>query len=1327
MKTSRLLLLLTAFLLGINAEVLSQPWTYNFGTGTGTHTSNTASTSFLPSPPSGTARVRVGTNPGSIALVNPGVSGLGSGSELQITSNTGSSSTTKFSVHDFAAGNNGYVKFRISFRGGTNGVYNFSLGDGSSFSDNNAMNNTQIFAGLRWSLGASNAITYNVLNNTTYGTTGISNTTTLFTQDTATVYLVEIYANNSNAGIDYERSATAYNLPADSWDLWVDGTRVGTALASGALANNTNFDSYAFNHQVSATTPGTLYLDDIEYSNSLPVSVTPGVVINPGSHDFGNLGVGNSSAGQTFSISGTNLTGAPGNITITAPNTDFEVSTDNIAFSGTINIPYNAATLNSTNFFVRFSPQSGGSKTGNLSFTGGGLASSPAIGISGIATTSSTTSNVIIAAGFSEPENIDYASYQATDISDVNSIEVARFTVQDGGNGLNDADVLATTLTAISFTVSGHANLRRVALYDGSTELGELAAGSTSSFSGLSLAVNDNSSKNLSIRATFAASVTDRAQLSFTVNSVNAQVAGSLFAAADGGAATTSLTGDKNKIQVTATVLAFQQQPSNAGVGSNMSPSVIIRSNDALGNLDTDFSGNIAITSSGTLTGSPVIVASVSGTATFSSLSHSVAGSNLTLTAKRNPENDRDVTSSSFNVVLTPAAGEIVINQLSPDYSGASNEYVELVNKTNKTFDLSLLKLSYQSSSGSSGSAGGNLSGTLAPYSFWLLSPDASITVGQTQALERDGNIAAGFAGSNGQIALQIIGDNTIIDAVGYGTLSGGTFSEGAAVANPPSDGGLKRTADGEDTNANTADFSTVTQANIYLRNSGSRLTQTGATLEAGTYTELIVNGNTNIGGAVTVNRRLTLVNGTLTTLNNLILRSVSSDSTAIVTGGTNASISGQVTVELYLPWLSANNNGYRFVSHPLRNAPPLNTITNLPAGTNTVIGYDEDMNTTQGGYGALNDRTVTLGLGKSIGVWTNAVNTLRFTGELQLDALSTVSLDYAGTSTGWNFMGNPFPGALDWDEVTRSATVNNACYVWIKDNISAGSGSWGTYINGTAANGGSRYLATGQGFVVKATGSSPAPTLGFPLSARVSNQNISYHVSPPNREELRIRVSRWDNGSRYETVVKFDPLATSFFDPALDAEMMSDARPITPDLYTQDASGLRYTINTQPMPGLEHQIMPLQLETFGKGDFSFDFDLTQLRAVERLELEDTKINRFYQVMNNYQHVFQTDSNDAVGRFRLHFNRQQRTDANVSVASQTLSQVNIYSYGSELFVIGLETADAVQLTDLSGRTICEYRNVNLTSGALKPMVASGTYLVRLIAKGGCKTVKVVIQ
>lgn len=261
-------LVLIAMLLSIG--VWGQ-WTYDFGTGTGTFTSSTASTSFLPTPTSGTSRVRVGTNPGSFVLANPGIS-LGTNSELQFTSNTGSASTSKFSIYDYTASKIGYVKYKIAFNGGTNGVYNFTIGDGATFGDNNAISTAQIFSGIEFSLLASNAVTYKVLNNTTYGTTGISNSTTLFSQSTSNEYLIEAYMNNNTTSTNYVRSGTSYSLASSTWDLWVNGTKVGTNLAKGGLASNVNIDSFAFNHQASATTPGIIYLDDLEYSNTLPTA-----------------------------------------------------------------------------------------------------------------------------------------------------------------------------------------------------------------------------------------------------------------------------------------------------------------------------------------------------------------------------------------------------------------------------------------------------------------------------------------------------------------------------------------------------------------------------------------------------------------------------------------------------------------------------------------------------------------------------------------------------------------------------------------------------------------------------------------------------------------------------------------------------------------------------------------------------------------------------------------------------------------------------------------------------------------------------------------------
>lgn len=88
--------------------------------------------------------------------------------------------------------------------------------------------------------------------------------------------------------------------------------------------------------------------------------------------NFGTVFVGSSSASQSYNLSGSNLTGAPGNITVTAPSTDFEVSANNTTWGPTAIVPYTTATLAATQVWVRFSPQTPGLKTGNVTNAGGG-------------------------------------------------------------------------------------------------------------------------------------------------------------------------------------------------------------------------------------------------------------------------------------------------------------------------------------------------------------------------------------------------------------------------------------------------------------------------------------------------------------------------------------------------------------------------------------------------------------------------------------------------------------------------------------------------------------------------------------------------------------------------------------------------------------------------------------------------------------------------------------------------------------------------------------------------------------------------------------------
>ncbi|MDD4310565.1 MAG: hypothetical protein PHO32_09310 [Candidatus Cloacimonetes bacterium] len=78
------ILILACMALTVLINMYADTWNYDLGTGSGSFATAGQSTTFLPTAPSGTARVRVGTAGGSINLENPGLAAIGTGTEIRI-------------------------------------------------------------------------------------------------------------------------------------------------------------------------------------------------------------------------------------------------------------------------------------------------------------------------------------------------------------------------------------------------------------------------------------------------------------------------------------------------------------------------------------------------------------------------------------------------------------------------------------------------------------------------------------------------------------------------------------------------------------------------------------------------------------------------------------------------------------------------------------------------------------------------------------------------------------------------------------------------------------------------------------------------------------------------------------------------------------------------------------------------------------------------------------------------------------------------------------------------------------------------------------------
>lgn len=367
--------------------------------------------------------------------------------------------------------------------------------------------------------------------------------------------------------------------------------------------------------------------------------------------DFGSVSWGTSFV-RTFTIQNTgtgllNLSGTP--IVQLSGSSAFSVtlqpsgSTVAVASSRTFQITFTPVAIGIQNATVSIANDDSDENPYTFAISGNGTPSN----VSTIEFNTSTT-----------PQNILYTNFQENiNLTEANSLAVMEFRVRDGGASNNDADNLNTVLNSITLNLTNHTFIRRIALYNATTEIAEQAvSGPTVTFSGLTgsaVTAPDNGNRIITVRVSFTTNVTDNAQFSISFGNANvtALSTGSQFTSFTTVASET--TGDRNRIEVVADRLSFlQQPPATVGVNTAMSPAVTVAGNDVFANRDLDFTGSINITSSGNLTGSPVNASAVGGLATYSGLTHTVIGTGFNLTATTTGlAFSNTVVSNSFNVI----------------------------------------------------------------------------------------------------------------------------------------------------------------------------------------------------------------------------------------------------------------------------------------------------------------------------------------------------------------------------------------------------------------------------------------------------------------------------------------------------------------------------------------------------------------------------------------------------------------------------------------------------------------------------------------------------
>lgn len=202
-----------------------------------------SSTSFLPKITLNKAiRVRVRTasdGSGAFHLVKKGADFI-KGAGLEVVAGT---STSKFSIYNLPVQNVEKISFNVKFDDATVGQWVFANGlSGNSddvFQGNSSVKetSTEVFAGLRWTLSATDEINLYTRNGVKWSTVkGVS-----FAKNAE--YLIEIYSNNSTEAKKYTKDGEQ-TLSVGTYHVWINGKRIIKDFTSAGLEADKNLNGF---------------------------------------------------------------------------------------------------------------------------------------------------------------------------------------------------------------------------------------------------------------------------------------------------------------------------------------------------------------------------------------------------------------------------------------------------------------------------------------------------------------------------------------------------------------------------------------------------------------------------------------------------------------------------------------------------------------------------------------------------------------------------------------------------------------------------------------------------------------------------------------------------------------------------------------------------------------------------------------------------------------------------------------------------------------------------------------------------------------------------
>lgn len=527
----------------------------------------------------------------------------------------------------------------------------------------------------------------------------------------------------------------------------------------------------------------------------------------------------------------------------------------------------------------------------------------------------------------------------------------------------------------------------------------------------------------------------------------------------------------------------------------------------------------------------------------------------------------------------------------------------------------------------------------------------------------------------------------------------------------------------------------------------------TGFTLTVSNDTFIQVQNDIVADGDITVTTRgsvvqvddaaTTTANGTITVQKN----------TSVLTGPLEYTYWGSPVIGETVENSFANVPGSRrFTFNAANFVDVLDEVNNTGTFVPGQDDIDDDGNAWQAASGVMAPGVGYATTGSPIGFFP-ASQQFTFQGAFNNGVIqSTITNASGGTYNDWNFLGNPYPSAIDAATFfTVNAGIVDNVYLWsqatpLDANASGNDGqnfSGADYavisvsgINTAGASGiiPNSFIPSGQGFFVEALSGT---NVTFNNSMRVTGDNDQFFRSPSspsttNREALWLNLTS-DNGVFSQIAVAHIEGATDGNDgTSFDVKRNASSANFAKIYSTIENSNDEYVIQGKNVSSLNlDEVIPLGFNTAIESPTIYTISIAQFEGdfynANNIYLKDNLISTLHNLKDS-DYSFTSEVGDFTDRFEIVFDAQALSigDADLDPNSLTINELN---NGDVKFSLkgSAHTIQSVQIIDLLGRVVYNLNGSSSTEVYNLSKLSKAAYIARVQLSNGQTITKKAIK